>query len=894
MSSHPIFVGIRVRSVPSTDPADTIKLDPSGSGKLQLTTRLGDEEPKKVDQVWASSASQTDIWEKVGERGYEAAVTKKQHACIVVWGGTQSGKSHTCLGEGNGLVHGAMRALAGKDNANLTVVLVTAKDQIQDLLTPKFDNMRIKTEDAAGVIFEGSSTVKIPTVDVAKAHLDKCLANRDEIFKTTPNTPDSVFTVYHFGLGEGSFTIVECCASDRNIYAETTPEQAAENKSRFKLIQSVTRCILDMAVNADCKAIDWKGTKPARFLQPAGSQAMEGDNGWFAVVVCIDPRRPATIETQINCTLAEGFVKQESLKTIGEYKEDEARFQERKLEIDKQKPGLIAAAKSAESHMLKVKAENADKAKELSARVEELKTLVPRTEAQLAAEMEKFKKEIEKQRADHIKFLDGEEDMLKNIGKNSAAAIESESKRQLATVTDALLEQQKVLMAKMKDAEADMAKQKDIVAQADRLRAEAREKEKDAMKPVKELQKEVEKLKKELEGAGPCREDGLADDEIARMIPIWEARDELDQVDKEMMEVAQEACRLDYIHSRKFGAPSDSDSDDSDSSDSSDSPSEKERRAKEEREEAEREAAAEKARQEEAHFEKEHAFVKDAVYREKFLHDLVDKVMCYLEYGTNVAVLTQNGFKRHFLYMTRNRKQLALVQEVAEGQVPVKKEPLRVIPIEQIASMVMGQHSPNFTTFLKKIPGRADPPRHEAPPAPEDLAPANMHRYYYRSFSLIMKRDTEEALDIICDTQTDFEALVVAYNRLTRRDTSWGKRMFIDLADRVEELKPFERKLCEDLHLTPSQYLTAKEKVLADPETLFMTLHDMRLLTTLDLYHCQCLMDVFLAQKWVAVRDLVYFKYWEDPYLHRDGEALGEGGADAADGGDEGGGALDM
>ena len=91
------------------------------------------------------------------------------------------------------------------------------------------------------------------------------------------------------------------------------------------------------------------------------------------------------------------------------------------------------------------------------------------------------------------------------------------------------------------------------------------------------------------------------------------------------------------------------------------------------------------------------------------------------------------------------------------------------------------------------------------------------------------------------------------------------------------------RKLCEDLHLTPIQYFSAKEKVLADPEVLFMTLHDMRLLTTLDLYHCQCLMDVFLQQKWISVRDLVYFKYWED---HERYEAeQGTWGEDGEEGG---------
>ena len=407
------------------------------------------------------------------------------------------------------------------------------------------------------------------------------------------------------------------------------------------------------------------------------------------------------------------------------------------------------------------------------------------------------------------------------------------------------------------------------------------------MLPVKTMKHEVDKLKKELEAAGKCREDGMADDDLRRMVPFWEARDDLDAMDADILKLAQETMTLDYIYAKRFGKPSDSDDS---SSSSSESPSEKAARDKEEKEEQEREAAEEKRRQEEAAFEKEHAFVKDAVYREKFLHDLVDKVMCYLEYGTNVAVLSTKGFSRHFLYMTRNRKQFALVAEVSEGQVPVKKDPVRVVPIEQILTVHLGQHSPNFATYLKKIPGRADPPRGEQAPAPEDLSVANMHRYYYRSFSMQMKRDSEEWFDVVCDTQTDFEALVVAYNRLTGKEPLWGRKMFIDLADRVDELKPYERKLCEDLHLTPVQYFTSKEKVLCDPEVLFMTLHDMRLLTTLDLYHCQCLMDVFMGQRWCAVRDLVYFKYWEDPsaYATMAEAPFGEGEQPAEGGGAEG------
>ena len=103
----------------------------------------------------------------------------------------------------------------------------------------------------------------------------------------------------------------------------------------------------------------------------------------------------------------------------------------------------------------------------------------------------------------------------------------------------------------------------------------------------------------------------------------------------------------------------------------------------------------------------------------------------------------------------------------------------------------------------------------------------------------------------------------MALHRLTRRDALWGKKLYIDFCEQVDDLKPFERKFCEESHLTPQQYLSAKEKVLMNEELLYITLHDIRLLTSLDLYHAQRMLEMFMTHKWVVRRQLNYFKYQE-------------------------------
>merc|ERR1719197_558998 len=132
-----------------------------------------------------------------------------------------------------------------------------------------------------------------------------------------------------------------------------------------------------------------------------------------------------------------------------------------------------------------------------------------------------------------------------------------------------------------------------------------------------------------------------------------------------------------------------------------------------------------------AAFEKEYAYFRECLKKEQFLLDLVEKIICYLEYGTNVSILTEKGFSRHFVYLAKDRTHLGVLGEVAEGTAPNKKNPQKLHKLDEGGAMVLGQHSPTFQHFLKAVSGRVDPPRTEQPPTAEQLTPNNMHRYYY-------------------------------------------------------------------------------------------------------------------------------------------------------------------
>lgn len=857
-------VAVRVRPPISTEVTAGQCLDVIGTDKIKI--RRDHEKEHTLNHVFDAAADNGTVWSKIGQPALDAA-TAGQHACISVFGETGSGKSYTLLEDG--LVSRLIENLSGNQEANLCIVSFH-HDMILDLFN-NVDNLKVKVDDNTGASAEGSTTVRIPSVQAGKDHVTRCLANRDEFITRTKSGNSLLFTAYIFGVGVAQLTIIECAGCERVYKALATDEEKRESIAKQKTLQAYMKCWLDHAVNNEPKAIAWKDAKVTRFLQTGLSAAMDG-KGYAAQIVCVKNAKESLYETMTSVTYAETCVKQEGLKSVSEYKEMISYMEERMELNEKEKAGLLNESRMQEAAAMKIQAEIDAKLKELEERKAGLQTRVALARQQAAQDVERTKKDIERQKLELAKKNQEDLDRLRNLAKNAPAQAEADIRKKTSELEAAHKAKLANVQGDTAKIKAEIKEQKELLEELNKMKEERVREEAAAMKPVKDLEKELFKLNQQLKTAGKSREDGLSEAEVQKMQAIWDARDDLDDIEEEVLKIALECMALENGLEKEIGKPEessdDSDSDDSDNSDSdsdsdSDSETEEDRaaRAAEIHAEMERAKNEQKEKVDRFAYEKEYNYFKEVVKKEQYLTDLIDKVVAYVEYGTNAAILTSSGFARGFVFLTRNRRQIAIIDEVADGSVPNRKVAHRIHSLAECQNLYMGQHSPLFQSFLKKVSGRIDPPRTESPPTAEELTPNNMHRYYYRSMSI--QFSDGEYLDVVLDTATDFEAMVVSMHRLTHLMPKWGKKLYIDFCDDVDELKPVERQWCEDSHFTPKQYLAFKEKLLLNDEVLFVTLHDVRVFTQLDMFHAQRLVDLFVSQRWVVRRQLNYFKYQE-------------------------------
>ena len=852
-------------------------------GANQIECKKPQEPVRTVDKVFNDLADNAELWEAVGVPAIEKLTAGKM-SLICVGGEIMSGKTHTVRGRNNGeeisdsLVGRIIQNIAGNEESNMCILYVH-NDTPQDLVNGA-DNLKLKVEET-GTSAEGSTTVRIPNAEAGYEHVRKCIAKRDSLFASTPFSEDLTFIVYIFGVGLGRLTVIEFPGYQRVGPAplSLSPDMNKETQNKNKLIGQVMKLWIDAATCSDAKAIAWKDTKIGRFLQPGFSSALD-QVGFAALITCVINNVTNLHETCAAVQFAEQSVKQEGLKTVSEYKDLIALYEERLDVNGKEKPALAAAAAAEEATAKKVKAENEARIEELDEKFKMLDQKLISTKTQYKNDLDKMKKDIEKKKADLDKKNNDDIERMKNLAKNAPAQAAADIRKKEAEVAEEnklSLSQIQSDVAKMK-AEIQDAKEKIKSSKMSEDKNKAEEAE--AMKPVKELEKELFKLKANMTFAMRNREEGLSPEEIAAKQPLWDVRDAVDDLDDDIQKIIPEAMRLEAIVLAKSGKPADSDSesasgdDDESKSDASSESKESEKPPPETEEQkaarllAEKEAKEkekELARQrkiERASFKRETDHFRETIRKDFFLSELLEKILMYLEFGCNATFVTAKGLERQFLNLGNRRKYLNLHAEVKQGNMGDKKIVQRQVAIDKIVGLHLGQHSPQFQLHLKKIAGRVDPSRNDLPPPVAEIDISNMHRFYYRSFTVQTVKD-EGNLDIICDTDTDFEAMVVAIHRVSGRNASWGKPLFVDLADDVDSLLPPEKELCENIHLHPADYLKRRRIVLENDDKLYVTLHDLRVLAALDLYHSQKLLEMWLKQKWIVRRQLNYWKFQE-------------------------------
>ena len=126
-------------------------------------------------------------------------------------------------------------------------------------------------------------------------------------------------------------------------------------------------------------------------------------------------------ETLCTIQYAEASVKQETLKTVSEYKEILAVLEERLDATGKEKPPLLNDMNAEEATAKKVKAENEARIEELTEKSRAFDQKIAATKAQYAKEIEKLKADIAA-KAEALNKKNNEEiDRMRNLAKNAPA-----------------------------------------------------------------------------------------------------------------------------------------------------------------------------------------------------------------------------------------------------------------------------------------------------------------------------------------------------------------------------------------------------------------------------------------------------------------------------------------
>jgi hypothetical protein len=133
--------------------------------------------------------------------------------------------------------------------------------------------------------------------------------------------------------------------------------------------------------------------------------------------------------------------------------------------------------------------------------------------------------------------------------------------------------------------------------------------------------------------------------------------------------------------------------------------------------------------------------------------------------------------------------------------------------------------------------------------------------FFYRSLTICTRE--KPIVDIVLDTDTDFEAWIVTLQRLTRKEPRWGGALELTLMKDVAKLSEDEKKLCQDCHIVPTVLLNAKDEILNRQQKVFYTLFDVRTVSGLDLLHAQWVFDFFMRQEYFERVQLNHVRYLE-------------------------------
>eukprot|EP00762_Andalucia_godoyi_P001071 ANDGO_02109.mRNA.1 hypothetical protein ABB37_05528 len=243
---------------------------------------------------------------------------------------------------------------------------------------------------------------------------------------------------------------------------------------------------------------------------------------------------------------------------------------------------------------------------------------------------------------------------------------------------------------------------------------------------------------------------------------------------------------------------------------------------------------------------KEQNLLRDAEMQDKKLKDLVEKVILFLQHGTNLTKyrpFSKPGEKHFFL--SSDCKSLCFCDvrdwDAAMSVGPGKERDkyvarsLKSVNLEEVRLFVLGQYSPLFAKWGVSFG------------SPE----------FYRSFSLYYGK-SKQTLDVVADSDTDFEAWLIGLSSLVPVQPKWGSGIDVSHEPCFFELQDDEVDLCQSCHISPYFYKEAKTAVLEHFNTKgYVTKYDMRIVTGMDVLRCVKMHDLLESRGDILSRPVV-------------------------------------
>ncbi|KEG10461.1 putative kinesin [Trypanosoma grayi] len=282
----------------------------------------------------------------------------------------------------------------------------------------------------------------------------------------------------------------------------------------------------------------------------------------------------------------------------------------------------------------------------------------------------------------------------------------------------------------------------------------------------------------------------------------------------------------------------------------------------------------------EAYQAKKQERIHDAAAKEQHLSSLVDQVLTYLRNGIRMTKISSRAnVRRRFYFLSEDCKRIHSCELDHQGAPISRRKPPVTIWIKDIKRVVVGLYTNSFVNFsseaqLAKVRPEAvtDSGTYRHDPT-QSITPSNLGLNNYRAFALLLRG--EKSLEVVCETDSDCEAWLVALKRLLHFktpverileerlavmreshvqpndnavDIRWGGSLDIRNMRGFVSLSPEEASLCSENHIPPALFLRVKQEMSEKSQMNTITVYDIRVSSGLDLFRSGQLYD-YLCEK---------------------------------------------